>query len=93
MTHGRQIVSTPGIPVQVAYDPTVYASVTFQALFANTGYIALGGFGVRARDGEQNALLLKGGTSLEMQVFHNVRLWDLYMDATVANDGVAWVAE
>lgn len=93
MTHGRQIVTTIGTPVQIATDQTVYASVTFQALYANTGYIAIGGANVRARDGEQNALLIKGGTSLERHTFTNVRLSDLWMDSTVANEGVAWVAE
>ena len=93
MTHGRQIVTTIGTPVQVSSDLTTHSRITFQALYANTGYIAIGGPNVRARDGEQNALLLKGGTSLEMQTFLNVRLSDLWLDGTVANDGIAFVAE
>lgn len=93
MQHGRQIVTTIGTPVQVAPDTTTYSRVTFQALRANTGYVAIGGYGVRARNGEQNAILLLGGTTLEMQTFSNVRLADLWVDATVANDGVAFVAE
>lgn len=93
MTHGRNIVTTIGTPVQVSSDTTVWTKVQFQALYANTGYIAIGGPNVRARSGEQNAILLLGGTTLEMQTFSNVRLSDLWVDATVTNDGVAFVAE
>ena len=93
MTHGRQIVTTVGTPVQLSNDTTAYSRVTVQALFADTGYVAIGGPNVRASDGSQNALLLKGGTSLEIQTFTNVRLCDLWVDATVANEGVAFVCE
>ena len=93
MYHNRQIVTTVGTPVQVSPLTDVWSQVTFQALFANTGYVAIGGATVRASDGSQNALLIKGGTSLERQTFTNVRLCDLWIDATVANDGVAFVAE
>lgn len=93
MYHNRQIVTTIGSPVQVSFITETWSQVTFQALFANTGYVAIGGPAVRAQSGEQNALLIKGGTSLERQVFNNVRLCDLWIDATVANDGVAFVCE
>ena len=88
---GRQIVTTIGTAVQLATDDTVWDSIVVQALYANTGYVVVFPFsGIRARDGEQNGLLFKGGTTLERKAFSGVRLSELWMDATVANDGVAF---
>lgn len=90
----RQIVTTVGTPVQLASDATVYSRIFCQALFTNTGYIALDKTSaVRASSGSQNAPLIKGGTSLETWSFPNARPSDIWMDVTVANDGVAFVVE
>lgn len=90
----RQIVTTVGTPVQLAGDTKVYSRLFAQALFANTGYVALDKTSaVRASDGSQNAPLIKGGTALETWSFSNVRPCDIWMDATVAGDGVAFVVE
>lgn len=87
----RQIVTTPGTPVQLANDATVYSRIIIQCLYANTDYIALDKTStVRARDGEQNALLLKGGTLLQFREYTDSRLCDIWMDSRVANEGVAF---
>ena len=91
MTHGRQIVTTIGTAVQVSTDTTVWSRIDCQALYSNSGYVCIGGPGVRARSGECNAILLKGGTSLERQVFTNTALSSLWIDADTANDGIAFV--
>ena len=95
MKHGRVTSVTPGIPTQVTSVSTPVATVRFQALRNNTGYVAIGGSNVRIRDGEQNAISLAvpAASTPQMQVFTNVNLADLYIDVTVTNEGAAYVWE
>ena len=93
MTHGRQIVTTPGTAVQLSTDMTTYSRVMFQPMRSNTGFIGVGGPSVRIRDGEQNTPSFVGGDQPDDFDFSSVRLSDLWLDATVENEGVVWFAE
>lgn len=93
--HGRVTSITPGIPTQFTSVSTPVARVLCQALTNNTGRIGIGGFNVRIRDGEQNCISLSvpATSTPQMQTFENVNLVDLYLDVTVANEGLAYVFE
>jgi len=69
--------------------------VTFQALRGNTGFVGIGGYNVHVQTGEQNALSLAvpATSTPQMQTFNNVDLFDLWIDATVAGEGVAYAAQ
>ena len=93
--HGRCICAVPGKPVQLSNDSTVRTRIVCQALRSNTAYVGLGGFGVLIRDGEQNTISLSvpAASTPQMQEFSGVALSDIWLDATVANEGVAYVYE
>ena len=93
--HGRVTSITPGIPTRVKDVPTPVQSVTFQALRANTGFVGIGGSNVHIQSGEQNALSLAvpATSTPQMQSFNGVDLFDLWIDVTVANEGVAYAAQ
>jgi hypothetical protein len=84
---------TPGIPTQFTSTSTPVARVLCQALTTNTGRVGIGGSNVRIRDGEQNcvSLAVPATSTPQMQEFTNVNLMDLYLDVTVAYEGVAYV--
>jgi hypothetical protein len=93
--HGRVTSVTPGIPTQVTSANTPVSRVLFQALRANTGFVGIGGRNVRVQSGEQNciSLAVPATSTPNMQTFENVNLFDLYIDVTVANEGVAYTFE
>jgi hypothetical protein len=90
--HGRVTSLTPGTPTQIASASTPVARVSFQAIRNNTGFVAIGGKNVRARDGEQNSrsLAVPATSAPQMRDLTNVDLADLYLDVTVANEGVVF---
>lgn len=93
--HGRATSSTPGIPTRILSAHQIVKVVTFQALRANTGFVALGNSGVRVRDGEQNAISLAvpATSTPQMQTFTDIDLYDFFLDVTVTNEGVAYTAQ
>jgi len=93
--HGRVTSLAPGIPTQVSSVNKPVRRVTFQALRANTGFVALGNYGVRVQSGEQNSLSLAvpATSTPQMQTFEDVDLFDLWLDVSVANEGVAYTAQ
>jgi hypothetical protein len=93
--HGRVTSVTPGIPTQFTSTSTPVARVLCQALRANTGFVGIGGRNVRVQSGEQNciSLAVPATSTPQMQEFQNVNLMDLYLDVSVANEGVSYVFE
>ena len=93
--HGRKVVATPGYPVPLADVPTPVKWVTIQALRGNTGYAATGSRLVRAQTGELNSLSLAvpAASTPQMETYTNVDLQDVWIDASVADEGVAFKGE
>lgn len=93
--HGRVTSQVVATPTQVVSYSLPVSKVLFQALRSNTGFVVIGGRNVRASSGEQNgvSLAVPATSTPQMQEFTNVNLMDLYIDVTVANEGVAYVYE
>ena len=93
--HGRKIVVTIGQPVPLADFPTPVKWVTVQALRGNTGYVVTGSRLVRAQTGELNSLSLAvpAASPPQMETYTDIDLMDVYVDASVANEGVAFKGE
>lgn len=84
-------MTTVGTPVQLSSDMTVWDRIDIQVLFGNTGYVVVfPASKIRASSGSQNGLLFGVGSNLERKIYSNIRLFDLWVDATVANEGVAF---
>ena len=88
---GRQIVPTPGKPVRLTDWSQRVQNVTIWAFPENTGVVYIGGSCVRARAGERRGAPLNGGTRPDAVTFVNVNLYDVWIDAVVANEGVTWL--
>ena len=93
--HGRKTVITAGQAVPLADVPTPVRWVTVQALRGNTGYVATGSRFVRAQTGELNSLSLAvpAATTPQMETYNDVDLSEVYVDASVAGEGVAFKGE
>lgn len=93
--HGRVTSPITGTPTRFTSIDTPVARVLCQALRANTGFVGIGGANVRVNTGEQNciSLAVPATSTPQMQEFTNVNLADLYLDVTVAGEGIAFVFE
>lgn len=92
---GRVTVQTPGTPVQLSSISTPVAVVEVQALRNNTGYCCIGGPEVRARDGEQNriSIAVPVASGPQMRTYRNTNLCKLYVDVSVAGEGIVFEYE
>lgn len=90
--HGRVTSTIPGIPTRFTTENKPASRVLIQALRDNTGFVAVGGANVRVRNGEQNSasLAVPATSTPQMREITNVNLSDLYLDVTVANEGIAY---
>jgi hypothetical protein len=86
--HGVRTVGTPGTAVALVAVSTPAKWVMVQAQTDNTGGIAVGGSGVLATVATGTGLYLAAGDSLPLAVDN---LADVFIDATVATDGVRFI--
>lgn len=84
---GRKTVTTAGTAVQLPGADV--GQVEVQALFANTGKIAVGGSGVSAVAGSEAGILLSAGQTQTVDVSDLKEVW---IDATVSGEGVTYLA-
>jgi hypothetical protein len=86
----RVTVLTPGQPRQLSDVSLILRDVTISPLPTNTTRVCVGNAGVRARDGEQNALTLMGGTRPDTFTppYPTMDISLLWVDAVTANEGV-----
>lgn len=82
----RVVVNTPGIPVPLSDKPEMVNEIHVQSLVENTGYICIGGPGVRARSGERNSPHMDAGETFSWKVPTDLSQW--WIDSTVALEGV-----
>lgn len=87
VSEGRQTSAAPGTPTALGSDACSWVVVTAET--DNTGLIAVGGTtAVRATAGSQEGAILDAGKSVAIPVDN---LADLYIDASVGGDGVAYL--
>ena len=88
--HLRVIVPTPGNAVPLSDTPRPVLEVHIQSLLENTGYICVGGPGVRARAGERNSPSMDAKETFSWKQPTDLSHW--WIDATVADEGVCVLA-
>lgn len=81
----RRTVPTIGKPVPLVDQSMPVAHVTIFAMSTNTGRIYLGDNGVQAVAGLESGFQMFTNDS---QTFHDVDLKDIWIDATVVDEGV-----
>ncbi len=86
--HGVETVDTVGTHQPIVTSSTTAKVVTIQAQTDNTGAIAVGGDAVDATVATGNGVLLYAGDSITLEVDDLV---EVYIDATVINEGVRFV--
>ena len=87
---GRQLVFTVGEPVRLSDVSMIVQDVDVTALSTNTGTIYVGDVDVGAAAGSEAGFSpLSAGDAL---TFENVDLREIWLDATVAENGVHWGA-
>ncbi len=84
------IVLNPGKCVPLSDSPKRVLELHVQSLIENTGYVCIGGPGVRARAGERNSPQMDAGETFSWKQPTDLSWW--YVDATVANEGVCILA-
>lgn len=92
LVSGRQVVAAAGTRVQLVNAAIVSTvrSVLVQALSANTGVIVVGDSQVVAAAATRRGVALTAGQSVTVDVDD---LSDVWIDATVAGEGVTYLAE
>ena len=85
----RVIVLTPGTCVPLSDTPQRVTGLHVQSLIENTGYVNIGGPGVRVRAGERNSPHMDAGETFSWGPTDLSWRW---IDATVANEGVCILA-
>lgn len=85
---GRTTVTTAGTRVVLAAS-TACKRIVIQALYANTGRIAVGGTGVVAASGTEQGQILFAGDSFELEIDN---LNDVNIDSSVNGEGVSYTA-
>lgn len=85
----RRLVAAVGTRVSIWDHDFIVRRVDIQAMRANTGFIYIGDDSVCAESGHENGNFLeaKGVITLE-----GVNLRELFIDSTVANEGVTGLA-
>lgn len=81
---GQQTVTTVGTRVQLSTTSTSILSVTVKALEGNTGTIYVGGSNVSSSNGYE----LSSSEPVSLDVDN---LTDVYIDASVAGEGVSFI--
>lgn len=92
---GTQQVPSPGTAVRLAEQASdAITSIAVQALGTNTGTIVVGASDVVAAPGTHASPTQKGIAITAGQVLsiNTSDVGGVYIDATVANDGVSWIA-
>mgnify|MGYP001591235944 CR=1 FL=1 len=84
--NARVVVPIPGRCVQLSDTPQGVLEIHVQSLIENTGYVCIGGPGVRARAGERNSPHMDAGETFSWKLPTDLSQW--WIDATVANEGV-----
>lgn len=86
--NGRRVVEAVGIRASLADTSTQVSRVDIQAMANNTGTIYVGGANTSAESGFENGLGLEAGETVN---FQNCDLHEIYIDATVAGEGVTFL--
>ncbi len=92
---GNQTIAAAGTRVRLAEQATTtIKSIIVQALSNNTGVVVVGGSDVVAAVGAHGAPTQKGIalTAGQSVAIDTDDVADVYLDATVSGDGVAWLA-
>lgn len=90
LVNGRQVVPTPGTPVQLSTSTSTAAWVVLTALSTNTNPVVVGGAGVVAAAGTRTGIALGPGASTP--AINVDQLSDLYVDVVTAGEGVSYAA-
>lgn len=85
-TSGQQRVLTPGRPVRLWYEPLRVLRVDIQAFSGNTGDVHIGSENINADGKYANGQKVPKGQILTLE---RVDLYDVWMDAGTADDGVS----
>lgn len=86
---GRQTVPTPATPVALIGSATPIRSVVITAETDNTGVISVGGSDVLATLATRKGTPLSAGESISFDIND---LSKIYIDSTVATDGITYTA-
>lgn len=90
MATGRKTVTAVGLPERlVDLSQPVAGRLDVTAPSTNTGNIYIGGRNVSGVSGSQNGWKLAPG---DMWTVSNQQIYDVWIDATVAGEGVHWGA-
>ena len=94
MATGRKTVTAVGLPERlVGIAQPVVGRVDITALATNTGAIYVGGRDTSGVSGSENGWKLDVVSSIgDMLTLHNQQIYDVWIDATVAGEGVHWGA-
>jgi hypothetical protein len=84
---GRKTVTSPGTAEKLVATATPCVAVTITALRGNTGVIQVGDASVKAAAGTQQGTPLQYLDSITLEIDDVSKI---YIDATVANEGVAF---
>lgn len=85
---GRQTVSPAGTEVKLYATPTTCSMVYVQALYDNTGYIAVGTTPVVAASPSQTGIILDAGEKIPLEIDD---ISKIYIDSTVNSEGVSYL--
>lgn len=86
---GRTIVPVIGEPVPLVIDSITPRRVYVYAITGQTGTIAVGNKNVSQVSGNENGLPLQADDFI---IFENEDMSQIYIDSSVANEGVRWLA-
>lgn len=94
MATGRKTVTAVGLPERLLDQPQGHAArLDVTALGTNTGAIYVGGRDVSGVSGSENGWRLDTVSSVgDMLTLTNQQIYDVWIDATVAGEGVHWGA-
>lgn len=87
---GRKTVTAVGVPERISdLDLPLAGRVDITALSSNTGVIHVGLRDTSAVTGQENGWRL---AALDVATFESQQLYDVWIDATVAGEGIHWGA-